>query len=125
MLNEGPIPRFLHGAIEYAAGIVFIAAPFALNFDTAIATGISIVVGVLVLFVAASSEGPTGLTNQISLTVHVAFDFALALFLIAAPFVFDFSDKSKPTVFFIGIGLAHMLITIGTRFRPSETTRSP
>ena len=40
--------------------------------------------------------------------------------LIAAPFLFGFSDESAPTAFFIVLGVAHLLITIGTRFRAAK-----
>ena len=48
MLPEGPIPRFLHGLIEYLAGILFIA-PLLLGFDDGTATAMSIILGVVVL----------------------------------------------------------------------------
>ena len=63
MLRQGPISRFLHGAIEYVAGVL----------------------------------------------------------LIAAPFLFGFNGESAPTAFFIVLGVAHLLVTIGTRFQaPAE-----
>jgi len=40
--------------------------------------------------------------------------------LIAAPFLFGFSDESSPTAFFIIIGVSHLLITIGTRFKAHQ-----
>jgi hypothetical protein len=120
MLREGPIPRFVHGLIEYLAAAAFIAAPFVLDFQADAATAVSIVVGVVVLVVAATSEGPTGLTKTIATAAHVALDYALAAFLIATPFLFGFSDESAPTAFFIAIGVLHLLVTIGTRFRPAR-----
>lgn len=117
MLRDGPIPRALHGIIEYVAGVLFIAAPFAFGFDDGAAVALSIVVGVVVLFVAAATDGPTSLSNTIPLSIHVLLDYALAAVLIASPFLFGFSDESAPTVFFIAIGLLHLLVTVGTRFR--------
>ena len=53
--------------------------------------------------------------------MHVLLDYALAAILVAAPFLFGFSDETAPTAFFIVLGVAHLLITIGTRFRgPKE-----
>jgi predicted Kef-type K+ transport protein len=57
--------------------------------------------------------------DQIPLPAHVALDYVLALGLIAMPFIAGFSDETNPTVFFIAIGVLHLLITIGTRFRPA------
>lgn len=120
MLRQGPIPRFLHGVIEYAAGVLFIVAPFALGFDSGAATAVSIVVGVVVLVVAATTEGSSSLIDSIPITVHVLLDYALVAVLVAAPFLFGFSGETAPTAFFIVLGVAHLLITIGTRFAAAK-----
>jgi hypothetical protein len=117
MLAQGPISRFLHGAIEYLAGALLIAAPFLLAFDSGAAVALSIVAGVLLIAVAASTEGPTSLVDSLPLPVHLLLDIALAAVLIASPFLFGFSDESAPTAFFLVLGVLHLLVTIGTRFR--------
>jgi hypothetical protein len=117
MLRQGPIPRFVHGVIEYVAGVLFIAAPFLFSFEDGAATAVSIVVGLVVIAVAASTEGPTGMIASITTSVHVIFDFGLAALLVASPFLFGFSGESAPTAFLIVLGVVHLLITIGTRFR--------
>lgn len=118
MLRQGPIPRFLHGGIEYVGGAVMVAAPFVLGFDSGAATAVAIVAGVLVIVLAASTDGPTSLINSVQLQLHVLLDYLLAVVLIASPFVFGFSGEGAPTAFFIVVGVLHLLITIGTRFRP-------
>jgi len=125
VLSQGPIPRFVHGLIEYVAGVLFIAAPLLLSFDSGAATAISIVVGVVVLVIAAATDGPTSLVNSLPITAHVALDYVLAVLLVALPFVAGFSGETTPTVFFIALGVAHLLITIGTRFRPEAHERHP
>lgn len=120
MLREGPIPRFVHGMVEYVAAIALLVAPFVLSFEENAATAASIIFGVVVLFVAASTEGPTSLVDQIPLPAHVALDYVLAVALIAIPFIAGFSDETAPTVFFIALGVVHLLITIGTRFKPAK-----
>lgn len=125
MLRQGPIPRFLHGAIEYIAGVLLIAAPFLFGFDAGAAVALSIVAGVVVIVVAASTEGPTSLVNSIPIPAHLLLDFALAAVLIAAPFLFGFSGESAPTAFFIVLGVLHLLVTIGTRFKPPRETAAP
>lgn len=120
MLRDGPIPASLHGLIEYVAGVLFIVAPLVLEYDSGTATGVSVAVGVVILVVAASSALPTGLISKIPVPAHVTLDYVLAAFLIAAPFLFGFSDESAPTAFFIVLGIAHLLITIGTRFLPDR-----
>ena len=123
MFKQGPIPAFVHGLIEYVAGALFIAAPFLFTFDSGTATAVSIVAGVLVLVVAASTDMSTGLIKSIPVQAHVVLDYALALLLIASPFVFGFSGDGTATAFFIVLGVAHLLITIATRFVRSEPQR--
>ena len=121
MLRQGPISRFVHGVIEYVAGVLLVAAPFIFHFKSGAATALAVVAGVVVLGVAASTEGQTGMIALIPTSVHVLLDFALAAVLIAAPFMFGFSDdESAPTAFFIILGVAHLLITIGTRFKARQ-----
>ena len=116
MLRKGPIPAAVHGIIEYLAGVLFIAAPYLFDFDATRATTLSIAVGVIVLVVAAVSKGPTGLIDELPVPAHVVLDLVLAVFLIAAAFLFGFSEDGKATAFFIILGVTHLLLTIATRF---------
>jgi VIT1/CCC1 family predicted Fe2+/Mn2+ transporter len=117
MLRQGPIPRFAHGVIEYVAGVLLIAAPFLFGFKSNAAVAVSIIAGVVVLAITASTEGASSMIDSIPISVHVLLDFAIAVVLVAAPFLFTFTDESAPTAFFIVLGVAHVLITIGTRFK--------
>lgn len=120
MLRQGPIPRFAHSIVEYAAGAFLIAAPFLFNYDKG--TAVSIVAGVGLIFLAAISEAPLGLIPQIPAATHVALDYLVALLFIAAPFIFGFSDETGPTVVFIAGGVAFLLVAVGTRYlKESET----
>ena len=116
-MRDGPIPLFAHGVIEYLGGALFIALPFLLGYDSGTAVALSIIIGVLLIAIAASTDGPTSLVNQIPRSAHVALDYMLAVMLIALPFLAGFSSETAPTVVFIAVGVAHLLITIGTRFR--------
>ena len=120
MFKQGPVPAFVHGLIEYLAGALFIAAPFLFSFDDDTATAVSIVAGVLILVVTASTALPTGLIKSIPVQAHAVIDFALAAVLIAAPFLFGFSDDGTATAFFIVLGVVHLLLTIATRFVSEE-----
>jgi hypothetical protein len=118
VLRQGPIPLFVHGVIEYAAAIFFIAAPFIFAFQSGAATAAAIVVGVVIIFVAATTTGPTSLVDSLPISAHVMLDYVLVAVLIAIPFIFGFSGESAPTVFFIALGVAHLLVTIATQFAP-------
>src|SRR3954469_18927923 len=120
MFKQGPVPGFAHGVIEYIAAVLFIAAPFLFSFDDDTATAVSIVVGVLLLAVTASTALPTGLIKSIPVQAHAVIDFLLAGVLIAAPFLFGFSDDGTATAFFIILGVVHLVLTIATRFVGEE-----
>jgi hypothetical protein len=120
VLREGPVSLFIHGVVEYCAAVLFIAAPFLLGFDAEAATAASIVLGVVVLVVTASSDLPTGLARTIPVTIHAVLDVVTAVFLIAAPFLLGFQDEGAPTAFFIVLGITHLLLTIATRFLPER-----
>ena len=120
MFKQGPVPAFVHGVVEYLAAVLFIAAPFLLSFDDDTATAVSIVAGVLILIVTASTALPTGLIKSIPVQAHAVIDFLLAAVLIASPFLFGFSDDGTATAFFIVLGVLHLLLTIATRFVSEE-----
>src|SRR5215208_1616332 len=113
MVKQGPIPAFVHGLYEYVAALALVAAPLVIGYDSGAATAVSIVAGVLLLFLAATTASSTSLVNQVPLPVHVLLDYVLAAVLIASPFLFGFSDETAPTVVFIGGGLVHLLVSIG------------
>ena len=123
MFKQGPIPAFVHGLLEYVAGALLVAAPFLLAFDSDTATAVSIVAGVAVLIIAASTAMSTGLIKSIPVPAHVILDYALAILLIASPFLFGFDDDGTATAFFIVLGVVHLLLTIATRFMREEAPR--
>ena len=125
MFKQGPVPAFVHGAIEYLFAALFIAAPFLFSFDEDTATAVSIVVGVLILIVTASTALPTGLIKSIPVQAHAVIDVLLAAMLIAAPFLFGFTDDGTATAFFIVLGVVHLLLTIATRFVSEERPPRP
>lgn len=116
MFKQGPIPAYVHGIVEYLAAILFIAAPFIFSFEEDVATAVSVIVGVLVLIIAASTAWRTGLINSIPVQAHVMLDYVLAIFLIASPFILGFSGDGTAAAFFIVIGVVHLMLTIATRF---------
>jgi hypothetical protein len=120
VIHQGPVPYVVHGMLDYLVGALLIGAPFLLGFtDIGAATAVSIVSGVVLLAVAAASDGPTSLVNSIPRSAHIMLDVGIGAFFIAAPFLFGFSDEGKPTAFFIVLGVCGVLSVIATRF-PKE-----
>ena len=125
MFKQGPVPAFVHGVVEYLAAILLIAAPFLFSFDEDTATAVSIVAGVLVLVVTAFTALPTGLVKSIPVQAHALLDYVLAALLIAAPFLFTFTEDGTATAFFIVLGVVHLVLTIATRFVSEARPRPP
>jgi hypothetical protein len=121
MVKQGPVPAFVHSLIEYIAGALLIAAPLLLDYDSGAAKAVSIVLGVLVLFLVATTTSTMSLINQVPLSMHIVFDYAIAAIMIAAPFLFGFSGESTPTAVFLAAGVVWLLMSIGTRYRKEET----
>ena len=124
MLKRGPIPAIAHGAIEYVAGVLLIVAPLLVDFDSRAAVALSLAYGMTVLVLTAVSQLPSGLIPQIPVSAHMVLDFVLAGLLIASPFVFGFAEQTAPTALFVVLGIAHLLITIGTRFEDASVEMS-
>lgn len=123
MLREGPIPAVVHGAWEYSIALLFVAAPFLFGFDGGTTIAVCIVTGLIFLTFTAASDLPSGLVKQIKSPIHATVDLVLALALVAAPFFFGFRTReSGALALFIVVGIAHLLITIGTRFPISRSS---
>ena len=120
MFKQGPVPAFVHGVVEYLAAILFIAAPFLFTFEEDAPVAVSLVVGVVMLIIAACTHWKTGLIDTISVHAHAMLDYLLAVFLIASPFIFGFDDDGTAVGFFIVAGVLYLLLTIATRFVPEE-----
>jgi hypothetical protein len=123
VIRQGPVPVWLHGTLEYVVGVGLIVVPFLLAFQSGAAKAVAIILGLFLLIVAATTTGSTSIINQVPVSVHILLDYALAGVMVASPFLFGFSDETSPTAFFIALGVAHLLVTIATRFvrdRPAD-----
>lgn len=110
------LPWVAHEAIEYVVGIFFVIAPFIFRFQTDPASSVFVAVGVLILAVAILSKGPAGVLRILPPAVHAALDYLLGFFLLLAPFVFGFSVATPARTLSILLGVAHLVITLVTRF---------
>jgi hypothetical protein len=119
MLRQGPIPRVVYGLLQYLLGAFLVAAPFLLSYDSDAAKAASIIAGLVLLTLAAVSQGPTGLSRAVPLAASLVLDVALACIFVAAPFLFGFSHEGSPTAVFIVAGIVLLLLTIATRFQPA------
>jgi len=110
------LPWVVHEAIEYVAGVFFVLAPFIFGFQDGPAFPVFVGVGVVILAVAILSEGPAGVLDVLPTPAHAALDYLLGFFLLLAPFIFRFSTARPALTISILLGVAHLVITLVTRF---------
>jgi hypothetical protein len=120
MVKQGPIPDFVHSIVEYIAGVALIAAPLLLDYHSGAAKAVSIILGVLVLFLVATTTSTMSLIDLVPLSMHIVFDYVIVAVLIASPFLFSFSGESTPTAVFLAGGVVWLLLSIGTRYRKED-----
>jgi hypothetical protein len=106
------IPLPIHAGIEAFAAPAIMAAPFALGLS-AIATGVAVVVGAVLLGSALTLMGSE---RSVSLSAHAGSDYALAYVTIAGAIVAGLTGDSLGLVFLAAIGTAMLLLTATTRF---------
>ena len=116
MFRQGPLPAIVHGLLDYVVAALLIASPFAFGFTADVATATAVGAGLILLVVAASTELATGVVHSIPRALHAILDYAIALALVASPFIFGFTDDDTATPVLIAIGIVELLQTLATRF---------
>jgi len=106
------IPLPIHAGLEAFAAPAIMAAPFVLGLS-AIATGIAVVVGAVLL---GSALALMGSERYGSLTAHASSDYALAYVTIAGAIVAGIAGDIPGMIFLAGVGTAQLMLTATTRF---------
>jgi len=123
MLTRGPISPGVHGILDYVLGATLIFAPFVLGFDSDKATTVCVVAGIAELGVAMTTAWSRGIVKLIPPAVHGVIDYIFVVALIAAPFIFGFSDDDTATAFLVIVGIGGLALVAATRFVPDEPSR--
>jgi len=125
MFRQGPLPPLIHGVLDYLVAGALIAAPFALDFSSDTATATAVALGLALLLAAASADLPTAVVHSVPRALHALVDYAIALALVAAPFVLDFTGDDRAAPAFVAIGAVQLMQTLATRFlKPKHTPRA-
>ena len=119
------IPRFFHAVSDYLVGLLLLAAPNLLGFAEAggAAVWIPRVVGLMILLQALMTDYELGLVKMLPIAMHLMADYAVGLFLLASPWLFGFSDRSRDaTITVIVVGILVLGVTMMTepRGRPRK-----
>lgn len=87
------IPTKIHGVIDYAAGLLFIASPWLFGFaNGGAAQWVPIVVGLTALGTSLLTDYELGVYKVVAMPLHLMLDVAEGLVLVASPWVFGFAE---------------------------------
>jgi hypothetical protein len=99
--------------IEPVIGLLFIVAPFVLDFDDSSARTSSIIVGVVILLSGMMTRWRLSLVKPIPLRMHFMTDVLIGSICIAWQFALGFSDETAPLIFFLVMGAGELGAALG------------
>ena len=115
-MRRGPISPAAHGTLDYPLAATLIAAPLVLHFGDESAKVIMLVLGGAATVLAVGTNWSHGIIRVLPPVVHGMADIGATIVLIAAPFVFGFSDHTLALVVYVAVGAGALLATLLTRF---------
>jgi hypothetical protein len=88
------IPTRIHGVLDYATGLLLIAAPYLLGFaDGSAAQWVPMILGVATIGASLMTRYELGVYGLIPMPMHLMLDAGSAVLLIASPWLFGFADR--------------------------------
>jgi hypothetical protein len=83
----------VHGIIDYASGLLFIAMPWILNLNKLGNESFTFIgAGFFTLFISILTRYEYGILKRIPMSTHLFLDTLTALFLIVSPWLLDFNE---------------------------------
>ncbi|TYQ27777.1 hypothetical protein PseudUWO311_07075 [Pseudanabaena sp. UWO311] len=110
----------LHGILDYAAAIVLISVPLALNFQTTspLALWLSVAAGVLLVTYSLITDYGLSLVKWIPFNIHLILDAVAGVAFLVAPFLFGFEGLIR--WFYFANGAIVLLLVLVTDPRISR-----
>jgi hypothetical protein len=88
------LSTYVHGIIDYVAGLLLIASPWLFGFAAeGPETWILVVAGLLMLGAFLLTDYEWGLVRKIPMPMHLSLDAILGIVLAASPWVFNFHES--------------------------------
>ncbi|WP_437785828.1 SPW repeat domain-containing protein [Sorangium sp. So ce1097] len=113
-------PR-VHGYIDYAVAALFLLAPSLFGFSGLPET-LCYILGAVHIGMTLLTAYPLGAAKIIPFPVHGALEAVVAVFLVAAPWLFNFDEAAAARNFFVVSGVAVALVWLVTDYRSAYTT---
>jgi hypothetical protein len=106
----------VHGVLDYALALLFLLLPGVLDFPDIAAT-LSYIVGALYIATSALTRYPVGLWKVIPFPAHGVLESIMAVFWLAAPWLFGFADHAASRNFFLAAGIGLLAVVAITDYR--------
>lgn len=116
-----PISARVHGVLDYAVAAVFLNAPMVFGFQHTPASRIAYWLTGIHLLLTACTDFPLGPFKWIPFRLHGAIELVAGLFVVAAPWIFGFSNQLPPRNFFVAIGVLILIVAALTDYTVRET----
>lgn len=98
------ISRKFHAVLDYAAGILLIAAPWLFGFTSlAAAMWTAIIFGIIIIGMSIFTNYEGGTVKIIPMATHLRLDVIAGLILAASPWLFGFADQFYGLYLILGI----------------------
>lgn len=105
-----PITRQMHGVADYSYIPAIAAAPEAIGFtEEKSATTLCRVLSGGILLTTLMTRAEWGVVKVIPFKAHLALDFAVGLFTMSAPWIFDFAQNTKARNAFLAMGATSVM----------------
>ena len=108
-----------HGVVDYSSAALFILAPTLFGFGGLPAT-LARTLGIGYALLSLMTAYPLGVVRAVPFPVHVALDWVLGVFLLAAPWLLGFADNESARNFFVGMGVISVIVTALTDARRAD-----
>jgi hypothetical protein len=106
----------LHGILDYAIALAFLAAPAWLGFsDTA--ASLSYIIGVTYIAAALLTKYPLGVIKMIPFPVHGVLETIMAACWIVMPWVFEYAADIAARNFYVISGVGLLLVALLTDYK--------
>ncbi|AKT36796.1 SPW repeat domain-containing protein [Chondromyces crocatus] len=109
----------IHGYIDYALVALLVLAPSLFGFAGVAAT-ICYILAVLQLGMSLLTAYPLGVVKAIPFPVHGGVELVAGVFLLAAPWLFNFAHVASAQIFFIVAGVVLAIVWLVTNYRTAE-----
>lgn len=113
-----------HGVLDYALVLLLLVAPALFGF-AGVAASLCYTFALVHFAMSALTKYPLGLAKVIPFPLHGSIELAAGIFFLLAPFLFGFSDRRAPTLFFIALGIGVGVLYALTNYHLASSPSAP